>query len=342
MPLPTQNDVHVNRPLTNLSIAFMQRAENFVSARVFPNIPVSKKSDTFFTYPRGSFNKDEMRERAPSTESAGGGYTLGSDNYLAKLYAFHKDIDDDIRDNADAPLNLDREATEYVTLKALIKREKLWVTKYFTAGGPGDTWTYDVDGAASASGSFDPTNASNNDKVYWSSANSTPIEDVAQGKRFVLSSTGFEPNTLVMGYPVWEALKNHADVVDRIKYSGGVSPASPALVTTQAIAALMEVDRVFVMKAIENTADDNQTASHGFIGGNHALLCYSAPSPGLMTPSAGYTFSWTGHVQAGPEGNRIRRFRMDSLKSDRVEIEMAFDQKKIAADLGYFFGGIVQ
>jgi hypothetical protein len=32
---------------------------------------------------------------------------------------------------------------------------------------------------------------------------------------------------------------------------------------------------------------------------------------------------------------------MDHLKSDRVEGEMAYDQKLVAADLGYFFNGIV-
>ena len=35
---PSRGDVHVNRPLTNMSVAFMQSAENFVASRVFANI----------------------------------------------------------------------------------------------------------------------------------------------------------------------------------------------------------------------------------------------------------------------------------------------------------------
>jgi hypothetical protein len=42
---------------------------------VFPNIPVQKKSDRYYTYDRGDFNRDEMEERAPGTESEGSGYT---------------------------------------------------------------------------------------------------------------------------------------------------------------------------------------------------------------------------------------------------------------------------
>ena len=109
----------------------------------------------------------------------------------------------------------------------------------------------------------------------------------------------------------------------------------------EALMKLFELERIFVMKAIENTAVEGATASHAFIGGKHALLMYVAPSPGIMTPSAGYTFSWTGWMGAGAEGNRIKRFRIEKIESDRVENQMSFDLKLVAADCGYFFNGIV-
>jgi len=329
MANPTRSDVHVNRPLTQISIAFLQSAMNFVAGRVFPNIPVMKQSDLYFTYPRGSFNRDEMKLRAPSTESAGGGYDVGSDSYSAKVYAFHKDIDDQLRANSDAPIDLDREATAYVTTKGLIKREKLWVSSFFATG----VWTTDITGVSGSPGS--------GQVKQWNDDASTPIEDVATAKSAILESTGFEPNVLTVGYPVWQQLKRHPDILDRIKYGGGISPSSPAIVTLQSVAALFEVDRINVMKAIENTADEGQTAAHSLIGGKKAMLCFAAPNPGIMTPSAGYTFSWTGYTGAGPEGNRINRLRMDPIKSDRIEIEMAFDMKKVSADLGYFWDSIV-
>jgi len=37
----------------------------------------------------------------------------------------------------------------------------------------------------------------------------------------------------------------------------------------------------------------------------------------------------------------INRFRMQQLKSDRLEIEMAYVHKVIASDLGYFINGAI-
>ena len=338
---PSRSDVHVNRPLTNISIAYLQDASRFVAGMVFPQVSVGKQSDAYFTYDRGEFNRDEMEERLPGTESAGGTYEIGNDTYYARTRAYHRDVPDQIRANADDPISLDREATDFVTQKGLIKREITWAASYFTAGDPGTTWTFDVDGVASsptAAASFDPLNASNNDKLHWNDASSTPIEDIRQGKRYVLESTGFMPNTLTLGQAVYDALVDHPDVVGRIDRGQTAGAARANLVT---LADLFEVDKVLIMSAVQNTAKQGQAAAHSFIGGKHALLSYAPATPGIMTPSAGYTFNWTGLVGSGNEGMRIKRFRMDHLESDRIEIDMSYDQKKISADLGYFFGAIV-
>lgn len=326
---PTPGDVHVNTPLTNISIAYIQEANNFIADRVFPNIPVTKQSDRYYTYDRGYFNRDEMALRAPGAESAGGHYTVDSTpTYFAPVYAFHHDIPDQRRANADSVLEPDQEATQLVTAKALIKREKLFVSKYFA----GSLWTSDVDGVSSGE---------NNSTTFrqWNDANSNPIENVRAAKTTVLQRTGFEPNTLVIGRQVFDALCDHPDIVDRVKY--GQTPGTPADIQVGDLQALFKLPRILVMNSVENTANEGQTNSHAFIGGKKALLCYSAPTPGLMTPTAGYTFSWTGYTGAASLGQRIKRFRMEKLAADRVEIEMAFDQKLVAADLGYFWDTIV-
>jgi hypothetical protein len=334
---PSRGDVHVNRPLTNVSIAYLQDAANFVAGRVFPVVPVAKQSDAYFTYDRGEWNRDEMQERLPATETAGGTYEIGNETYYARVFGYHRDVADQVRSNADSPINLDEEATRFVAHKGLIKRERDWVRKYFLGG----IWAFEADGVASsptAAGSFDPTNASNNDVLHWNDAASTPIEDVRRGKRFVLERTGFEPNKLTLGRAVYDALVDHPDVVGRID-RGQTSGAAMANRVT--LADLFEVDEVLVMNAITNTAKEGLTAAHSFIGGKHALLSYAPATPGLMTPAAGYTFNWTGMFGSGNEGMRVKRFRMEALASDRVELEMAYDQKLIASDLGYFFDGIV-
>jgi hypothetical protein len=327
--VPTTSDVHVNRPLTSISVAFIQKASNFVAGRAFPNVPVQKQSDAYLTYDHAYWNRDEMKLRAPATESEGNGYTIDPSNtYYCPIYAFHKDIPDPVRSNADAPINLDREATEYCTLKALIKRERIFASKYLVGG----VWSYDYDGVDSS--------PSTSEVLQWSDHASTPIEDVWDAKEYILERTGFEPNKLILGYPVYKTLVNHPDFVDRVKY--GQTPNGPAQVDLSEMAQLFKVEEVMVMKGIVDTALEGATvANHSFISGKKALLVYAPPSAGLMTPSAGYTFSWTGYLNAGPAGNRIKRFRMENLAADRVEIEMAFDMKLISADLGAFWDSIV-
>lgn len=312
---PTQSDVHIDAVLTNISVAYIQNAANFVAGRVFPMVPVQKQSDKYFIYTKNDWFRDEAKKRADSTESEGSGYNLSTDNYFADVWAFHKDVGSQVRANSDAPLNPDRDATEFVTQRLMLREEIQWATDYFGTG----IWGTDVT----------PANLWNNYST------SDPINDVETGKEVMLGNTGFEPNTLVLGYKVARQLKHHPDLVDRIKYSGG------KIVTEEIMAQLFGVERVLVCKGVKATNIEGETAAMDFIQGKHALLAYVNPSPSLLQPSAGYRFTWTA-VSAGlGQSIGINRFYMQHLKCDRIEGEIAFDDKVVASDLGYFFNGAV-
>lgn len=339
---PAPGDVHVSRPLTNLMIGYMQADTSFVADTVFPNIPVAKQADAYFEYNRGDWNRDEMTERAPGTESAGSAYDMETKAYYAPVKALHKDIPDQLRGNADSPINLDRDATSFLTHKARLNREIAWTRRYFATG----VWDFEVDGVASsptAAGSFNPAKGStDNKKLQWNDAASTPIEDIRQGQTHVQQRTGFRPNTLTLGRWVYDVLVDHPDFIARMDRGQTVGAA---MANRAAMAAILDLDRVLVLDAIVNSAKKNVSASasetNAFIGGKHALLTWSPPNPGILIPSAGYTFSWTGYLGATEQGARIKRFRMEHLASDRIEIETAYDQKLTGSDLGYFFEGIV-
>lgn len=325
MPNPVRSDVHVDRPLTNISTAYIQSASNFIADKVFPNIPVSKQSDKYFTYDKADFNRTEARERAPSTESAGAGWRMSTDSYLATVFAVHKDIDDQIRANQDDPINLDREAALFVTNQLLIKRDKIWVANYFATG----KWGTDRTGVASG-----PTGSQ---FIQWNESASDPIVDIRKSMVDTHAATGYTPNTLVLGLHVWRILADHGDLLERIKYTQGPAMPSPALV-----AQLLDLDRVLISRAVETTTEEEAaTDTVDLIAGKHALLVYANPTPSLMTPSGGYTFSWTGYTGAGANGNRINRIRMDAIRSDRIEGEMAFDAKLVSSDVGVFYSGAV-
>jgi len=322
MPQPTKSQIHVNRPLTNISVAYKNAREDFVADKVFPAIPVAKQSDLYYIYPRDQWLRTDAAKRSPGSESAGSGYDLETGSYRADVWALHKDVADQDRANQDAALDLDRDATEFVTEQLVLRREKEFVAKFFVAS----IWTGSTTGGDITPGTL------------WDASGSDPIADVRAQARAMKKKTGRKPNKLVVGPEVHDALVDNAAIIDRIK--GGALPGRAALVTRQLLAQAFEVDDYLVAEAVENTAAEGQTFAGGHIFGKHSLLCYSESTPGLMKPTAGYIFVWTG-LLGGREGLQMSRFRMEHLKSDRVEGEMAWDQKQVAADLGVFFKDVV-
>jgi len=320
MPQPTLSQVHIDAPLTNLSVAYMQKQENFIADKVFPIVPVDKKSNKFFVYRKNDWFRDEAQRRADGTESAGSGYNLDTDSYSADVWAFHKDVGDQTLANADAPLTPLREASEFVTHRLLLRRELQFVSDYFTTG----VWGSDQTGVSSS--------PSTNQFLQWNDANSDPINDIEAGKSGILSTTGFEANTLVLGYEVFRQLKNHPDMIDRFKYT-----QAGALVTEALLAQVFGVERVLVAKTVKATNNEGATGAYDFAFGKSALLAHVAPNPGLLTPSAGYTFAWTGVSEGLGSTLGVSQFRMEHLKATRVEGQVAFDNKVVGSDLGYFF-----
>jgi hypothetical protein len=324
--MPKIQEAHIDRALTNMSVAYMQDASNYIADKVFPIVPVKRQADLYYIYNTGDFLRDEAKVRGAIGESAGGDYDLATDTYYCKKHAFHKDVAPDDRVNYDEPLDADKDAQIFVSQKMLIRREMEWATKFFKTG----VWGSEVAGAA--------TEPSTGEVIFWNLDTSNPIGDITGEAVKMASKTGYRPNTLVLSPYVFNALKNHPDVLDRVKYT------ETGIVTTSLLASLFEVEHVYVAWAVVNSAAKGTADSIDFIMGKNALLCYSNPVPSLRTPSAGYIFAWTGLEGAGAYGNRIVRLPMDllGLGVERIEGEIAFDAKKVGADLGVFFKDIVQ
>jgi hypothetical protein len=313
MPQPTSTDVHVDAILTNMSVAYLQESYAFVAGRAFPGVNVQKQTDKYFTYSQADFFRDQVQRRADGTESAGTGYSLSTASYSCDVYALHKDIGDQTRANADAPLNMDMDTTRFLSQQMLIRQEVQWAADAFATG----IWGTDATPG-----------------TLWDAASSTPIADVETAKNTVLTNTGYVPNTIVMSYKVFSALVDNSDIVDRIKYTSQES------VTEELLARLFGVDRVLIMAGTYNTAAEGATASYSQIGDKDVLVCYTPANPGLMVPSAGYNMVWTG-VSAGlGTGAAISRYRLEERKADRIEIEAAFDFKIVSSALGYFLSNV--
>ena len=317
MTQPTRGDVHVDRALTNISVAYLQAATDFISMTVFPSVPVAHQSDKYFLYDSVDFRRDQAKPRAPGTESAGSGFDISTPSYSCEIYALHKDIADQIRRNADPAVDMDRASSEFLMQQLLIQKEVQWVSDYFATG----IWGTDVVGGT--------------DFTQWDDASSDPEADIDDGKASIKLTTGLNANTLVVNYETHQALKRHPVITDRFKHTSADS------ITTAMLARYFEVERYMVASASYTTsAEGAAVEANAFIAGKNSLLCYVAPSPGLMVPSAGYTFAWSAFSGA-TGGARTSKFRMDVLASDRVEGEFSYDHKVVLPQAGYFFGQTV-
>jgi hypothetical protein len=334
MPNPVFSDVHIQAALTQISVAYMQDQSNYIADKVFANVPVVHQADKYYIFRKGDFLKDQMQARADGTESAGGGFNLDTGSYSATVFAFHKDVGDQVRRNADPQIDMDVVTTKFVTQTLLIGRDRSFMAKYMVTG----VWATDCVGTPGG------TPGSTTPPLWSDDTNGDPFTDLAVGQTTVLQATGFLPNILVIGWAVFQALKKHPLVIDRIKYT---NPAFAGTVNEQLLAQCFDVDEVLVSKAVYNNVIESAVAggatpSMNFVMSNSALLCYRNPAPQLMAPSAGYIFPWQGFSGLNNNGIRIMSIPMPWLGANtiRIEGEMSYDMQVIGKDLGYFFSGI--
>ena len=325
MPLLTPSQVHLDQPLSNLTLAYVQEQTNFVADKVFPTVGVARQSDKYYVYDRANMNRSgDVKILAPRTELNRIGMAVSNDSYYADVRGLAMDFDEQTIANEDEVLEIRSAGAQTLMTRLLIDREQEFASTFFSAG----VWTTDVT----------PAN-------LWSDyTNATPITDVTNARRVMqLTSGGMKPNTMVVGKEVRDILINHPDILARL--NGGSTVSNTALITDAKLAEIFEVENFYVMEAVANTAAEGLTESNAFIGGKHALLVHTPRSSGLMTPAAGLTFAWNSIPGVSNLGITVESFSDDALKrvqvAEEIQVKMAYDMKVVGADLGYFFENVV-
>jgi len=325
MPQLTPSSVHLDQPLTNLTLAFAQDQNNFIADKVFPTVGVERQSDKFYVYDRDNMNRTgDVKVLAPRTEVNRIGMSISNESYYANVYGLAMDFDQQTLANEDAALDIRSAGAQTLATRLMIHREEQFATNFFSASIWGSEST--------------PAN-------LWSDyTDGTPIEDVTNARRTMqLKSGGYKPNTMVVGKEVRDILINHPAILARL--NGGATTANTALITDAKLAEIFEVENFLVMEAVKNDSVEGVAESNSFIGGKHALLVHGPRNSGLMTPAAGLTFAWNNIPGANNMGITVESFSDDALKrqqvAEHIQVKMAYDMKVTGADLGYFFDTVV-
>lgn len=315
MTQPTHSEIQAVDPvLTGMLVGYMQADDRFVASKVFPEVPIEKQSGTYYVMTKKYFFSDEMKLRAPGGQFPRSGYGVSTATCYANTFGLEHPIADEARANNQVPMSLEQAGALWLAQKSLLRKEIAWAGDFMTSGVWGTT--------------------DSNSTTDWDDfTNGDPVTDILTARRTISNNTGFDGNTMVLGYIVHQALVNHPDIIDRVKYVQRGTLAS----VEAALADCFGVSNYWVGKATYNSANEGQTVSLSAIIDDDCLVCSCAGAPGIMTPSCGYTFSWSGGGGLGS----VATYRDQSVKSDILQHSEAWDQKVVATDLGYIFLDVV-
>jgi hypothetical protein len=326
--------VHIDQPLSNLTLAYAQEQTNFIADKVFPTVGVQRQSDKYYIYDRANMNRTgDVQKLAPRTEVNRIGMTISNDSYFADVYGLGMDFDEQTLANEDAMLDIRSAGAQTLAMRLMIHREEQFASTFFATG----IWGTEYDGVAGS--------PSAGQVRQWSDyTNATPIRNVTDARAAMqLKSGGFKPNTMVVGKEVRDILINHPDILARL--NGGATVTNTALITNAKLAEIFEVENFYVMEAVKNTAVEGLAESNAFIGGKSALLVHAPRNAGLMTPASGLTFAWNNIPGVNNLGITVESFSDDALKrmqiAEHIQVKMSYDMKVVGADLGVFFDTIV-
>lgn len=275
-----------NRYLTNMSMAFFADASDYVATSIFPICPVDFSTGYYYVFDKGDLARDNVQRKPKfgKVPPAQMGHT--DESYKCEVDQIIVGIDQIGALNyqrANVPPSIDprRSKNRFIVDQQLLHLDILFANNFFKEG----VWANEFTGIASG------TTPGGSQFIKFSDANSDPIKFFDERKRQIRLDGRRNPNKLTLGYDAYLALKEHPDLLERVKYTG--STANPAQVNERVLAELFGVDEVKVLYASYNAAEEGQDDDMQFIcEPDGALLSYTTPNPRLDEPSAGYIFTW--------------------------------------------------
>lgn len=314
---PQPGDVYVNPIAPNILISYFQKQGGLQG--MFAPVPVDLQSGIIPKISRADTMRAQTTLKAPRAAPSQIGY--GTDltaTYFCKVYEGEYVMSPETLANYSLPGSATLAASEFLGRAAYLRMELDWISNYFATS----VWGTDVT----------PT-------VTWDDPSSDPIGDIETGIETVLKNTGMRPNVLGVGYKVWKALKQHPDILNRIG-TGNASNTDPRMITRQLVAALFGLEEIMVGEVAYNSAAEGAAISMDFAAGRNALLCYRTAAPSIVTPSAGYKFTWRG-LTGSVDGVQIRNSVEERSQEAWWQVKHAQDFKVVASELGYFFSNCV-
>lgn len=318
---------------TNMALAYYQNARNYFAKVIFPVCPVSLSSDNYCIFDKEDLLRDNWKRKPAYGKVDPAPVSEHTETYACQVDQMIMGIDqirqtDLNRRQGPSTIDPKTQRTKAIAEQANIHQDRMFAESFFKKG----VWGNEKAG-------IDSTSPNSGQFIKFSNGNSDPVEFIDTEKTSMHQETGRMPNRLALGVNVYNALKHHPAILERVKYGG--STVNPAYVTENVLSQLFGVERLVVVNSIMNKAEMGAEGKMEYIGDPNAfLLAYATNAPSIDEPSAGYIFAWDmlGNGQLFPIMNHLGD---PATHSEYIEGLMAFDMKKTADDLGRFYADAV-
>ena len=292
-------------------------AQGFIANRVLPVVDVAKQAGNFGVIPIEQLLKEAATERAPGAGYSRNEYSFTPTTYATVEHGHEEPVDD--REATMYSEYFDAELLANMRARATVMRnyEKRAAALLFNA----TTWT-----ATTITHEWDDY------------ANAVPTTDVEGVVQTVAAACGVWPNALIINRNVFRNLRNCAQIVDRIKYWGGVNPAAGEI-TPQVLAAAFDLEEVIVAGSWKNTAIEGQDISLSQIWSDeYAMVAKVARTADIREPCVGRTFHWG---EDGSEmGTLVEDYRDETVRSNIIRARMDTDELVLYTEAAGLFDNV--
>lgn len=300
--------ITIDKYLTGVAREYGVR--EFKWMKLFPSKVVAHESGRIKTVNKeGYFKGAQKRSAGAPAEISNASYSYL--HYLTHERANKELILDTDVSKAEPIFNLRRDATFRTTHRVNLAME-LRAMEVATGGGIS---------SSSPDHQVTPSNTWDN------KTSSTPLEDIAEGKRKIVDSIGATPNVIFMSNEIAEKLSVHPQIIDRLKYTeGGKTLRNGDLPPT-----LLGLD-VVISNAVYNSNDQGQTASFANIWRRHCFIAHVNP---VSPVNFGFMFIWNA------VNMQTRRWRDEEVRGEYVEVACNFDPFIMTPEAAYWFENVI-
>ena len=156
------------------------------------------------------------------------------------------------------------------------------------------------------------------------------MQDVLTATGVIIAASGTKPNIGITGWDAYEVLKENTALINRIQYS------ERGIITPDIIASLFDLDKLYIGKAIYDSAKEGETESQGFVWGADFLLAYKNPRIGLKNA----TYAITLRQSSFGNPYMTKKWHDDEIDGDWIQVQTMFQHRAVATACAYLFKAV--